>query len=140
VIPTVHVVPAAILTPHVVVARLKGPLNEVLEKLRAMLRRFVTVTVFVELVVPAVTVPKLNELDEKVTGAVPVPERLTVCGLLPASSVNASVPTAEPTAVGENVTPTVHFAPAASVAPHVLLAIANGPLIAVPARLSTTFC
>jgi hypothetical protein len=36
------------------------------------------VTVRTELVVPTLTVEKLIELAEKVTGALPVPDRLTV--------------------------------------------------------------
>lgn len=80
-----------------------------------------------ELVVPTVTVPKLRELAESVTGAVPVPDRLTDCGLLIALSAKLSVPAAAPRAAGVNVTPTVQFAPAAMPVPQVLLEIANGP-------------
>ena len=68
----------------------------------------------------------------------PVPETLTVCGLLGASSVMVSVPVLEPVVVGENVTPTVQLAPAATLAPHVLLATANGPLTVMLAKLSAT--
>ncbi len=55
----------------------------------------------------------------------PVPVRLTVCGLFGAESVNVSVPLIVPPAVGENVTPTVQLAPAEIPVPHVLLAIAK---------------
>src|ERR1700731_3262097 len=73
------------------------------------------------------------ELAEKVTGAPPVPDRLTVWGLVTALSVNVNVPEAEPTAVGEKVTPTVQLAPAAMLVPQVLvlLGTANGPLTAI---------
>src|SRR6266481_3995253 len=54
-----------------------------------------------------------------------------------ALSVNVNVPVAEPTAVGEKVTPTVQLAPAATPAPQVLLATANGPLTPLTATLLT---
>ena len=47
------------------------------------------------------------ELDS-VTGAVPVPARLTDCGLLGPSWVTVSVPVVEPVACGMNVTVMVH--------------------------------
>ena len=52
--------------------------------------------------------------------------------------MNVKVPVAEPTAVGENVTPTVQFFPAATLVPQVLLATANGPLAAMLLILSVT--
>ena len=76
--PTVQFAPAAILPPQVLLTTANGASAVILEKLSATLRRFVTVTVFGELVVPTVTVPKLSELEENVTGALPFPERLTV--------------------------------------------------------------
>ena len=48
-----------------------------LEKVSA-LPRFVRVTVLAALVLPTAIVPKLNVLEENVTGALPVPLRLTV--------------------------------------------------------------
>jgi hypothetical protein len=60
----------------------------------------------------------------------PLPVRLTVCGLFTALSVNVRVPVAAPVAVGENVTPTVHVAPPAILAPQVLLATAKPALAA----------
>ena len=69
-----------------------------------------------------------------------MPERLTVCGLLGASSVKLSVPVIEPVVVGENVTPTVQLAPAARLAPHVLLATPNPALTAIPAKFNATLC
>ena len=53
-----------------------------------------------------------------------------------ALSLNVNVPVAEPTAVGEKVTPTVQFFPAATLVPHVLLATANGPLAAMLVMLN----
>ena len=39
----------------------------------------------------------------------PLPERLTVCGLLEAASVNVRVPVRVPVWLGVNTTPTTHF-------------------------------
>ena len=86
--------------------------------------------------VPTLTVEKFIELAEKVTGALPVPDKLTVCGLVRALSVKVNVPVAEPTAVGEKVTNTVQFFPARMLVPQVLLATANGPLAAMPLMFS----
>ena len=69
----------------------------------------------------------------------PVPVRLTVCGLFAAVSVNVSVPVAVPVAVGENVTPTVQLAPAATLVPQVLLETAKPALAAMLEKLSETF-
>lgn len=55
----------------------------------------------------------------------PVPARLTVCGLFRAVSVNVSVPFSVPFTAGVNVTETAQLAPAARLAPHVLLEIAK---------------
>jgi len=64
--------------------------------------------------------------------------RVTVCGLVAASSVNVSVPFAGPLAVGENVTLTAQLACAAMLAPHVVLAIAKPALAAMLPTLSGT--
>jgi len=53
--------------------------------------------------------------------AVPLPVRLTVCGLLLALSVMVRVPGREPVAVGVKVTLIVQVAPAASDVPHVFV-------------------
>lgn len=102
----------------------------------AVLRRLVTVTFLAELVLFTVTVPKLRELAENVTGALPVPDKFTTWGLFPALSVNVSVPVAEPTVAGENVTPTLQFFPEAMLAPQVLLAIENPVLATMLVKLS----
>jgi hypothetical protein len=90
--------------------------------------RFVNVTVLAELVVPTITAPKLKLLVESVTGALPVPARLIVCGLVIALSVSVRTAVAAARAVGLNVTATVQLTPAATLAPHVVFATANGPL------------
>jgi hypothetical protein len=64
----------------------------------------------------------------------PVPERVTTCELVTAESVNVRVPVTGPVAVGEKVTPTVQFAPAPMLVPHVLLATVN-PVLAVTAAI-----
>jgi hypothetical protein len=91
------------------------------------------------LVVPTTTELKVNGLVENVTGNDPVPLRFTVCGLVSAASVNVSAPVADPSAVGVNITLTVHVPPAATLVPQVLLEIAKGPLIETLLRLSATF-
>jgi hypothetical protein len=91
-----------------------------------LVKMFVSVTDLVELVEPTAVVLKLRELADSVTGALPVPLRLTVCGLLIALSAKLSVPVAAPVAAGVNVTPTVQLAPAAMLGPQVLLAMAKG--------------
>ena len=96
-------------------------------------------TVLAPLVVPKVKVANVRLLGEMLTAAEPVPARLTVWGLLAASSVNVSVPVRAPTAVGENVTPTVHVAPTASPVPHVLLATVKSPVAAILLKLRDTF-
>jgi hypothetical protein len=53
-----------------------------------------------------------------------------------ALSLNVNVPVAEPTAVGEKVTPTVQLFPARTLVPQVLLARAKGALAAMPMLLS----
>lgn len=87
----------------------------------------VTVTDLAELVAPTAVVPKLKLVADSVTGALPVPLRLTACGLLIALSAKVSVPAAAPSAAGVKVTPTVQVAPAAILVPQVLLDMANGP-------------
>jgi hypothetical protein len=57
-----------------------------------------------------------------------------------ALSLNVNVPVAEPTVVGEKVTPTVQLAPAATLVPQVLLATAKGALAAMPMLLSVIDC
>jgi hypothetical protein len=67
----------------------------------------------------------------------PVPVRLTVCGLLAALSLKVSVPFTVPRG-GENVTPTVQLAPAAILAPQVLLDMAKFALITMLEKLRDT--
>src|SRR5712692_6764301 len=109
--------------------------------------RLVTVTICYELVLPTATVPKFREVGETTTDC-PVPERATVCGLPGALSLNDNVPLRAPFLVGVNVTLTAQFAPAATVAPQVLLEIWKSPLavmlemfsVALPTLVSVTVC
>lgn len=96
----------------------------------------VRVTVFAVLVLPTAVVLKFSELVESVTGAVPVPVKVTVCGLFRAESVNVSAPDAAPDAVGVNVTPTTQVAPAARLVVQVLLETANAPLVPMLEKLT----
>jgi hypothetical protein len=68
--------------------------------------------------------------DRPTAGATPVPVSDTCCGLPAALSVIVRVPLADPVAVGVKVTLTVQLAPAASVAPQLLLS-ANVPVTAI---------
>lgn len=139
--PTEQLAPAPMPVPHVLLAIAKTPVIPMLVKLRDTLWWLVTVTVVAAVVVPVVTVPKLRVLAERVTGELvvpPVPLRLTVCGLLVALSVKVNVPVVAPVAVGVNVTPTEQVPPAATLAPHVLLAMLNPALTATGLRVSAT--
>jgi len=78
---------------------------------------------------------------------VPVPERLTVCGLVVAVSVTVRAPVAAPSASGVNVTERTQLAPGASDAPQELVS-ENTPLatmlpmatVPVPVFRSVTVC
>ena len=96
----------------------------------------VSVTEWLLLVWPTTVLLKEMLVVDNVTGAVPVPVRATVCGLLNALSVNVSAPVAAPSPVGVNVTPTAQFPLAAMLAPQVLVAMANGPLATMLLMLS----
>ena len=103
------------------------------------LKPFVNVIVCAAAVVPTVVLAKVRLLGDMATGAKPVPERVTICGLLAELSVNVSVPAAAPRMTGEKVTPMVQVAPAPMLAPQVLVATVNAPLVAILAKLRATF-
>jgi len=117
---------------------------------RGALPALLMVTVLGELVVPIFCLPKLSELVDSDT-AVPVPVRLTVCGLPAALSLTARVALLVPAAVGVNLTLMVQLEPAASVAPHVVVRV-KSPLfppvmvmllmesVAVPVSRKVTVC
>jgi hypothetical protein len=99
---TVHVPPSATLVSQVVAEIANGPLNVTLLRLSATFNRFVNVTVLAALVSFTAMFPKLRLVEDKLTGLLPLPERLMLC--VPALSVMVTVPLAEPSAVGVNVT------------------------------------
>jgi hypothetical protein len=73
------------------------------------------------LAVPTVWLPKDKIATDKVTAETPVPVRLTVCGLLPASSPTVSAPFRVPVAVGVKITLILHVDNAGRLVPHVLV-------------------
>ena len=95
--------------------------------------------------------PKLKLVADKLTAGtatvVPLPVRLTICGLPVALSVTVIVPGWLPVAVGVNVTLRVQLAPAATELPQVLVCV-YGALAAmlvmfnnaVPVFVSVTVC
>ena len=90
---------------------------------------FVRVTVFARLVTSSPTEPKFSWVGESFA-VVPMPPRLTFCGLLSASSVKLRTALRFCGAVGLNLTLIVHLAFAASVVPQVVALIRKSPLLA----------
>jgi hypothetical protein len=86
-----------------------------LEILSGVLPRLVSVTVFKELL-PTGCAPKLRDVAERLT-AIPVPLRLTICGLFKALSVIVRLAALVPLAVGVKVTLTAQVALGITVAP-----------------------
>src|SRR5215471_1337793 len=78
VMPTVQVFPARTLVPQVLLATANGPLTVMPLMLSVVASLLVNVTVLAAAVVPATVVLKLRLVTERVTGALPVPDRLTV--------------------------------------------------------------
>jgi hypothetical protein len=105
-----------------------------LEMLSGVLPRFVNVTVFRELL-PTGCAPKLSDVAERLTGAVPVPVpvRAMVCGLPVALSVMVAEPVRVPTVVGLNQIMIVQLPPASTLVPQ-LVAWLKSPLATIPAR------
>ena len=131
--------PASTLEPQVLLASAKSPVMTAGEIPRDVLRWFVSVTVWAELVVPTVRLENVRVEEETVTGEEPVPVRLTVCGLFVALSLNVSVPAREPVVTGINVMLIVHVAPAPILAPQVLVAIEKSPPAEIPEKASSVF-
>src|SRR5581483_8587129 len=89
---------------------------------------FVSAKLWAALVVPTRTVPKSSEPFEKETsGATPVPDKFTVCGLPAALSISVRPPEFVPVLVGVKVTLIVQVAPTASEFPQ-LLVCAKAPV------------
>lgn len=92
------------------------------ETVRSALPIFETVVASGPLVVPMAWLPKTRLAGETpATGAVPVPVKLTVCGLFVALSATESIPVSEPTAVGANATWIMQLPPATRLDPQLLV-------------------
>ena len=78
----------------------------------------VSVTIWAGLVAPMPTAPKFR-LEGESLAVVPIPVRLTFCGLPAALSVTLSIAVRVPDAVGLNSTLMLQLAPAASELPQV---------------------
>ena len=79
--PTLQLAPPATGVPQVLPEIANGPLIPTLAIVRDVVWRLVSVTVTAALVLPTATVPRFNELADRVTGELellPVPLRLTV--------------------------------------------------------------
>jgi hypothetical protein len=66
----------------------------------------------------------------------PLPVNVTICGLLVAGSAKLSVPLAGPVAVGENVTLTEQYPPAATPVAQELLEMEKPALVAMLEKVS----
>jgi hypothetical protein len=112
--------PAVTLLPQVFVWA-KSPLTATLVMASGPLPVFVRVSVLAGEVVPLATLPNAKLEGASCTvGAVPVPVRETDCVPPGALSIIVSVPGRLPPAVGVNVMLMMHFAPTATLEPHVL--------------------
>ena len=98
------------------------PVSARLVMLKAAVPVVLRVTVCAVLVTPTDWLPKARLVGERLTTpAVPVPERLTDCGLPLALSVMVTEAVRLPLAVGVKVTLIVQLAPAATELPQVLV-------------------
>jgi hypothetical protein len=98
----VHAAPAASELPQLFVW-LKFALGVIVNASGSVLR-LVTVKVRVALVVPMATLPKDRDVGVTVTGALPVPCTLAVCGPSRALSFTVTTPVRTPVVVGQKVT------------------------------------
>jgi hypothetical protein len=86
--------------------------------------------------VPTTWLAKVRLVGEMLTaGAVPVPVRLTLCGLPAALSVRVIAAVRVPLAAGVKVTLIVQLAPAATLDPQLLVWAKSLALVPVTARL-----
>src|SRR6516162_3421870 len=143
----VHDFPAATLAPQVLVSEnssVSAPVIAILAMLNAELVVKVVDRVWAA---PTLWPPKFRLFGLSCTPTVPVPLRLTVCGLPGALSLTDNVPVRLPCCLGANVTAIVQLARMAKLEPQVLvcpkspvvamLAIAS---IAVPLLVNVTDC
>jgi len=114
----VHLAPAATLEPQVFVCEKSlgsAPPIAMLEMLSEALPVFVSVTVCTGAVAAMFSWPNARFAEERlivVAGVIPVPLKLTVCGLPFALSTTAREALLEPAAEGVNVTMSVQLPPA----------------------------
>lgn len=103
---------------HRSLTMVKSPAGATLVTLSETLLGLVSVTVFAALATSTGCWPKLRLMGEKVGFTrMPLPDRLTFCGLFEAASVNVNVPVRVPVWLGVKTTPTTQFAPAARFVP-----------------------
>jgi hypothetical protein len=119
-----HVVPDAAIA--------KGPVTPIAVKVRLALPVLVSVTVCEGLVVPTGSEGKVGGADKLTVVPVPVPLKLTVCGLFAALSLIESVAVRLPVAEGVNVTLTVQVLLGMTVAPVQVSALLAKSLAFVP--------
>jgi len=135
----VQLVPAASELPHVLVwakSLALAPASARLVMLKAALPVLLRVTVCVALLTSTGWVPKARLVGERLTtAAVPVPERLAVCGLPLALSVMLTEAVRLPVAAGVKVTVMAQLPPAATELPHVLVWAKSLALVPVNTRL-----
>ncbi len=124
---TLHVEFAAIEVPHAF-ASAKGAAVEMLSPGIAVLEAFFTLKLYAALAVPSPTEPKPWDVDEIVTGDVPVPESVTVWVAVEALSVTITLPVTAPSAVGAKLMVIAQFLPAATEVPQVLVSEKPLPL------------
>jgi hypothetical protein len=121
----VQFAPAATELPQVLVwakSLALVPVIATLETYKVPLPLLLKVTVRAVLVVPTAWFPKDRLVDERLTaGAVPVPDRLTACGLPLALSATLTDAVSELAREGVKVTLIVQLPPAATELPQVLL-------------------
>jgi hypothetical protein len=111
-----HAAPAARLGMQVPVAE-KSPLTAMPETLSATVPWFTSVTVLAALAVPTCCASKVKLAGEVEAAGppVPVPCKVTYCGLPGALSLTVSTPLDSPSAVGANATLSAQLAPGAIV-------------------------
>ena len=117
--------PAATLAPQVLLCSKSlgfAPVRVTPVRLKATLPVLLKVMACDELATPTGSFPKLRLPGNRLTpGLVPVPERVTVCGLPLALSATLTAAVNEPLAAGVNVTLIVHLPPAATLDPQLLV-------------------
>jgi len=117
----VHLPLEAKLVPQVVVDTAKSPEGEMTMLLSVAVRLLVNVNTLAALVVPTVWLAYVALVGVSVTGVVPVPVKVAICGEFAAESEMLSVALSAAMTVGANVTVMVHFWPAARDEPQVFV-------------------